>query len=301
MAVKKEELIVLRTPDEIRAEDLKKLASFRIMDDTFARPFFRKEAKLAEFVLRIITGLDDLEIDPTEYETQFDAKRMVGSRSLMLDVHGGDTKGRKYDLEMEKSDAFPERSEVHIATMVAEHLHSGDNFSDLPILYVIMVCDHDIIGNGRPVNEFMYLNTDFYKGNEEIESKLEAHASMGGRTHILYVNGDYGDEGSDIGKLIHDFKCPNPDDMYFDNLAKRTYELKETPKGVEAVCKAMEEERQVSNKENTLRLLVNLMQTQKWDAEKAMDALGILSDRDLYARSARFAISQQNASSAAAM
>lgn len=299
MAQKQEELIVLRTPDEIRAEDLKKLASFRIMDDTFARSFFRKEAKLAEFVLRIITKLDDLEIDPTEYETQFDAKRMVGSRSLMLDVHGGDTKGRKYDLEMEKKDASPERSEVHIATMITEHLHSGDEFSDLPILYVIFVCEHDIIGNGRPVNEFMYLNTDQFKGNDEIESKIQAHASMGGRTHILYVNGDYEDAGSEIGKLIHDLKCPNPDDMYFDILAKRTYELKETPKGVEAVCKAMEEERQVSNKENTLRILVNVMKNKNWDAETAMDVMGIVSDRDLYARSARYAISQQNASSTA--
>lgn len=53
-------------------------------------------------MLRIITKLDDLEIDPTEYETQYDVKRLNGSRSLILDVHGGDKAGRKYDLEMEK-------------------------------------------------------------------------------------------------------------------------------------------------------------------------------------------------------
>lgn len=293
MASKQEELIVFRSLDEIRAEDLRKVVNFRIIDDTFARSFFKKKPELAQFVLRIITKLYDLEIEPTEYETQYDAKRMVGSRSLMLDAHGGDTKGRKYDLEMEKKDASPERSEVHMATMVTEHLHSGDDFSDLPILYVIFVCEHDIIGNGRPVNEFMYLNTDRFKGNEEIESKIQEHTSMGGRTHILYVNGDYEDTDSEIGRLIHDFKCSKPDDMYFENLAKRTFELKETPKGVETVCKVMEEERQISNKENTLRILVNIMKNKNWDAETAMDVMGIVSDRDLYARSARFALSSQ--------
>ena len=34
-----EELIILRSPEEIHAEDLKKLADFRIIDDTFARSF----------------------------------------------------------------------------------------------------------------------------------------------------------------------------------------------------------------------------------------------------------------------
>ena len=290
------ELIVLRTPEEVRAEYLRKLAGFRIIDDTFARPYFKNSLELAQFVLRIITGLRDIEIDPTEYETQFDAKRLVGSRSLILDVHAGDRQGRKYDLEMEKSDASPARREIHVATMVTEHLNEGDAFSDLPVLYVIFVCEHDEVGNGRPVNEFMYINTDRFKGDREIESKIKAHESMGGRTHILVVNGDYKDNTTEIGQLIHDLQCVKAGDMFFENLAKKMSDLKETKEGVETVCAAMEEEKRVSNKENTLQLLLNLMRNKEWDADTAMDALGIdAPDRDLYARSARFALGRQSA------
>ncbi len=136
--------------------------------------------------------------------------------------------------------------EVHIASMITEHLDAGDDFSDLPIIYVIFICDHDEVGNGRPVNEFIYLNSDSFKGSEEVERKIVPHQSMGGRTHILLVNGDYKDDKSEIGKLIHDFKCTKADDMYFDNLARKTRELKETPKGVETVCAVMEQERKIS-------------------------------------------------------
>lgn len=91
-----------RMSEQLRKEDLQRLEAFRPIDDTFARQMFKGNPKLAERVLRIITQLADLEIDEAGYDTQFDAKRLAGSRSLMLDVHGGDTKGRKYDLEMEK-------------------------------------------------------------------------------------------------------------------------------------------------------------------------------------------------------
>ena len=86
--------------------------------------------------------------------------------------------------------------------MITEHMNEGDNFLDLPELYIIFVCEHDEDGNGRAVNEYMYLNTDRFTGNPEIEEKIKAHASMCGRTHILRVNGDYKDSESDIGRLI---------------------------------------------------------------------------------------------------
>lgn len=117
-----------KSPEQIRQEDIARVLSFRLLDDTFARCAFRGHMDLAEFVLRVITQINDLRIDKEGYETQFDAKRLAGSRSLMLDVHGGDTQGRKYDLEMEKSDASPERAEVHVAAMVGEHLHANEPF-----------------------------------------------------------------------------------------------------------------------------------------------------------------------------
>lgn len=290
-----ERIIVVKTPEEIRAEDLKRLKDFRWIDDTFARSGFKDKPDIAQFVLRIITGINDLVIDPSSFSTQYDAKRLAGSRSLMLDVHAGDTKGRKYDLEMEKSDASPERIETHVATMIVEHLHEGAKFSDLTETYVIFMCEHDEVGNERAVNSFSYRNDDLFLESEEIEKFITPHASLGGRTHIFMVNGDYKDDGSDIGKLIHDFKCIKADDIIFPNLAARMIELKESKEGVESMCQSMEKERIRTREEDKLITLMTLMRTQGWDAEKAMEAMDIpVSEKPLYARSIAHAISQRS-------
>ena len=57
-------------------------------------------------------------------------------------------------------------------------------------------------------------------------------------SHIVYVNGKY--RGNDeIGKLMHDFSCTNPNDMNYEALAKRARYFKEDEKGVAAMCKIM--------------------------------------------------------------
>ena len=75
---------------------------------------------------------------------------------------------------------------------------------------------------------------------------LEVHFEDG--EHILYVNGEYRGD-SDIGKLMHDFNCMRADDMNFELMAERTRYLKENPKGVQEMCKIMEDMRNESLKE----------------------------------------------------
>ena len=110
------------------------------------------------------------------------------------------------------------------------------------------------------------------------------------------------DDESDIGKLIHDFKCKKADEMYFPNLAARNRELKETKEGVDTVCMAMEKERNRTREEDRLISLLTLMRTQGWDAEKAMDAMEIpVTEKPLYSRSIEHAISRHNVSAQASM
>ena len=40
---------------------------------------------------------------------------------------------------------------------------------------------------------------------------------------------------------MHDFNCTDAEDMYFDLLAEKTRYLKENPKGVNEMCKVMED------------------------------------------------------------
>lgn len=81
-------------------------------------------------------------------------------------------------------------------------------------------------------------------------------------SHIIYVNGEY--RGNDeIGKLMHDFSCTNPDDMNYEALAKKARYYKQDKKGAATMCKIMEDMRneaareavRKTTKENARRLL----------------------------------------------
>ena len=86
---------------------------------------------------------------------------------------------------------------------------------------------------------------------------------------------------------MHDFSCSDPDDMINQDLADRTRYYKETEEGVSAVCKVMEDMRNEAKKEEHFDTILdnirNLMETVKWSAEQAMDALKIpASERSMY-------------------
>ena len=94
------------------------------------------------------------------------------------------------------------------------------------------------------------------------------------------MNASYkGDD--DIGRLMHDFLCSDPDDMYTQILADKARYLKTDPKGVDIMCKAMEDLREESIQrgidQNRIESIKNLMQTLKLTAQQAMDALLILA------------------------
>ena len=76
----------------------------------------------------------------------------------------------------------------------------------------------------------------------------EGKELFGDGSHILYVNGKYrGDD--EIGRLMHDFSCTNPDDMNYEALAKRARYYKQDEKGVAAMCKIMEDMRNEAARE----------------------------------------------------
>ena len=107
--------------------------------------------------------------------------------------------------------------------------------------------------------------------------------------HILYVNGEYRDE-SEIGKLMHDFSCWNPDDMHYELLRDTTRYYKENPKGVEIMCRAFEQTREEGRaeglEEGRVEAMRKMMKELSFSAEQAMNVLGIPdSDRKRYTES----------------
>ena len=253
--------MLLKTKEQRHEENLRTLKAFRPMDDDFMRELFRNDLPLAQMVLRIITGIDDLVL--ISEETQYDLKRLVGARSICLDVIGKDSAGRIYDLEIQRADsgADPYRARYHSAAIDIENLDKNQKFSDLPDTYVIFITENDIFGKGKEVYRIERINTDICEPFNDGE-------------HIIYVNGAY--EGdTEIGWLMHDFRCSDADDMHYELLAEKTRYYKMDPKGVSNMCKLMEDRLAENEKMNSIKIALNLLNLKELSYEKISTATGL--------------------------
>lgn len=218
------------TPEEERQKNLEQLANYRPLDDDFMRELFRNNLELAQFVLRIILDKPDLKL--IKEETQYDLQHLFGERSICLDVFGVDDNNQQYDIEVQRQDkgATPKRARYHSSAMDVDNLKEKQQFDKLPNTYVIFITENDFFGKGKAVYPIERMN-------------LATGEPFDDGEHILYINGAYEnqDDNSDLAKLIHDFRCSKADEMLLSPLADRTRYFKETPEGVEYMCKAMED------------------------------------------------------------
>jgi len=96
-------------------------------------------------------------------------------------------------------------------------------------------------------------------------------------THIMYVNGAYRDE-TPIGKLMHDFSCTDPADMYYGILADRVRFFKESKEGVAIMCKAMEDIRNQTLREGMMEVAHRMLAAGKYALEEIAEISGLSLD-----------------------
>ncbi len=99
---------------------------------------------------------------------------------------------------------------------------------------------------------------------------------FGDGSHIIYVNGKY--RGNDeIGKLMHDFSCTNPEDMNYEALAKQARYFKQDEKGVAIMCKIMEDMRNEAALNNAKETAIRMIKKRKMSLEEIADYIPALS------------------------
>ena len=74
---------------------------------------------------------------------------------------------------------------------------------------------------------------------------------------------------------MHDFKCINPDEMYYKKLANRVRYFKEEKEGVAAMCKAMEEMILEERLEEKQELALKLIKRGKMTIEEIAEDTGL--------------------------
>ena len=252
------------TPEEQHQKDLETLEQLRLLDDTFMREAFRNNLELAQFVLRIVISKPDLTL--TKEETQYDLQHLFGSRSITLDVFGVDNDGKQYDFEVQIADegADPHRARYHSAAMDVDNLKVREDFKSLPDTYVIFFTENDVFGKRQPIYIIERMN-------------MTTNEPFNDGEHIIYINGAYddSDDTSDLAKLIHDFRCKKADDIILSPLAERVKFLKETPKGVERMCKVMEERVKDAEYRQTIDIAITMLRDGKLSNEDIAKYTGL--------------------------
>ena len=205
---------------------LSKIEQFRLFDDDFMSKVFEDDVEATEFLLRIILQREDLVV--IESKGQISVKNLLG-RSVRLDIKARDKDGKVYNIEVQRADngASEKRARYYSAMLDANALLARQDFSELPETYIIFITEHDVLKGGLPL----------YHINRRIDENGIAFCDD---LHILYVNGECKDD-SEIGTLMHDFACANPDDMKNRLLAEKTRYFKKDENGVRRMCKIMED------------------------------------------------------------
>ena len=204
---------------------LEKIKQLRLMDDTFFNSCFDGNIPCMEVVLRAVLGNDRLRV--TEVITQQSVPNLYG-HAVRFDALATDGE-TIYDIEIQRSDegAIPRRARFNSSMIDSREVSKGTLFPDLPEAYIIFITEHDVWKRGKP----LYTVRRTFEDTEEV---------FNDGTHILYVNGECQSE-SPLGRLMHDFFCSDPNDMYSDVLAERVRFFKEDEKGVAAMCNVMKE------------------------------------------------------------
>lgn len=249
--------------DQRHQEDLQRLRGFRLLDDDFLTKCFDGDPKYIRLVLQIVLEMPDLDV--IDVHTQVFVENLL-NRSVRLDVLATDRTGRKVNVEIQRSDkgAGRKRARYSSRMMDTNLLRKGEDFDALPETYVIFITEHDVIGDGQPVY------------------KIERYISGSGKkfedgSHILYVNGEYRDE-TPIGKLMHDFSCTDPENMYYGALADRVRFFKESKEGIAIMCKVMEDMRNQAALERAKTVVYRMLAAGRYSLEEIADITEIPLD-----------------------
>ena len=251
-------------------EDLQRLRGLRLIDDDFMNACFDGYTDGARLLLRIILNKPDIRVKSVK--TQRRIKNLLG-RDICLDIDADDENGKEYNIEVQRADKGAERKRAryHSSIIDSHLLQPGEDFNKLPETFVIFITENDVIGKGKPI----------YRIDRRIDDTDELFDDG---EHIIYVNGADKNASTELGKLMHDFFCTDPDDMNYKELADKVRYFKEDEKGVAAMCKVMEDMRNEESKKTKVIDIESVMESFGVTVEKAMEALKIpVAQREMYA------------------
>lgn len=197
----------------------------RPIDDVFFEVLAEDPAVMQE-MLRVI--LSDPELIVISVTPQRDVANLMG-RAVRLDAwcHLGD--GREVNVEVQRADNDDHlrRARYNASGITWTKSNKSENFEEVPDVCIVYISQFDFLKGGRTT----------YHVDKVIR---ETGVTVDDGLSEVFVNTRI-DDGSDIADLMKCFLQEQVDNPKFPKLSARVSELKNTEKGVNAVCTVMEE------------------------------------------------------------
>ena len=200
------------------------LKDLTLMSDSFMRAVL-KNPKCTEEVLRTILSKKQLKV--ISQTLQADYKNLQG-RSAILDCVAVDSKHDLYNVEIQqkREGASPKRARYHSGLLDMNLLEPREAYQKLPNSYVIFITETDALGYHLPI----------YHISRKIRENGRDFPDC---AHIIYVDSK-NQEDTALGRLMHDFHCKAPEEMYNPVLRQQVYRFKNTKEGVTFMCREMD-------------------------------------------------------------
>ena len=194
--------------------------ALNLFSDTFLSVALN-DAAACQHVLRILTGIPDLTVK--EIRTQYRISNIT-SHDAILDVFAEDSKGKLYNIEIQRKDTVDHarRTRFYTSMIDSESLAKGTTYAEMPDVYIVYISETDLWHLGKtvcPVRKFFDGTRIPYEDG----------------IHILYVNAAV-DDGSNAAKLMRYFRTSDPRDMSQGALSRRIHFLKQEEGGYQIMC-----------------------------------------------------------------
>ena len=229
-----------------------RIRNFRMIDDLFFGAVLDNDVLLTGKILSLILGRKIDVVSAVAERTEI----VLSGRGIRSDLKAVDTKGNRFGMEAQKRKPGmnPKRLSYNLAMMADGIMEKGCNdWNQMKHRYAIMFCESDYFGNGRAIT---YCETTF-DGRP---------ADVG--TTMIYVNCEYrGDD--EIGRLIHDMMCSNPDNIYDKDIREKVKRVKEG-KEIRRMCEVLD---------TAVRKAVS-RERQKLNTEKNREIAAIVREKD---------------------
>lgn len=211
--------------EQQRQRNFEKIQRMCLMDDIFFNVCMDGAPECVELILRIIMDKPELKVHSVTTQRSIANIHYHGVRFDVMAT----AEGKVYDIEVQRSDegAIPRRARYNASMLDSKELRSGKKYDELPESYVIFITAHDVLGDGLPLYHISRTITETGKTFDD-------------GSHIVYVNGENRDN-TPLGKLMKDFFCTIPNNMFYKELASRVRYFKENEGGIAAMSPIAQE------------------------------------------------------------